>query len=66
MNLGVSQSRAGVVVEKHRANGKAANGVDRPVQFQSVNYEDEDEKFRWEDSHVGRKKAICGPANIFN
>jgi hypothetical protein len=31
MNLGVSQSRDGDVVEKHRDSGRTVNGVDRQV-----------------------------------
>jgi hypothetical protein len=68
MNFGVSQSRAGEDVEKHRDSWKAAKGDDRPMESTSVQCAEDQEKFyrkHQEALQVGRRKAIWGPASIF-
>jgi hypothetical protein len=45
MNFGVSQSRAGEDVEKHRDSWKAANGADKPMESTSVQYTEDEKSF---------------------
>jgi hypothetical protein len=64
-NFGVSQSRAGDVVEKHRAKEKVASDPDRPVSQMSVWRRDHHWLGERLVVHVGRVQADRGPASIF-
>lgn len=62
MNLGVSQSRAGEVVEKHRDSDWAGEGVVKPAinisQFDAAEEREKIFLIGEGDKHVGLKKAI--------